>query len=193
MAVVAGLIMRAMSVYTATEAAKLCGVSLRTVQRKSAQLEAAGAWKDTSGQWHIPMAAMRTSGLTPGRPTGPDPTPRDTSVRQHDSSDSVTAIIARYRATEQNMAGQLAEWRRRAEVAEVQAAERQKIIEIQDRALRMLEEAAAASVIHRESPEPPPAPEPSPPTDSAAGRRPSWFRRRKRPQPVCDYGMVEKL
>ncbi len=179
MAVVAGLTMRAMSVYTATEAAKLCGVSLRTVQRKSAQLEAAGAWKDTSGQWQIPMAAMRTSGLVPGRPTGPDTAPstsRDKSGRQHDSSDKVTAIIAQYKVTEQYMAQQLSEWRRRAEVAEVQAAERQKIIDIQDRALRVLEEAAAAAA--PTPPTPPPAPEPSSP-DSVASRRPFWFRRRR--------------
>lgn len=169
-----------MSVYTATEAAKLCGVSLRTVQRKSAQLEAAGAWKDTSGQWHIPMAAMRTSGLVPGRPTGPDATPRDTSMRQHDSADSVAAIIARHKAAEQQMTADLAEWRRRAEVAEVQAAERQKIIEIQNRALRMLEDAQSTAP-HSPPPTPPAAPEPSP--DPAASRRPFWFRRRH-PQPA---------
>ena len=149
-----------MSVYTATEAATLCGVSLRTVQRKSAQLEAAGAWKDTSGQWHIPMAAMRTSGLVPGRPTGPDTTPRGISMRQHDTADSVTAIIARYKAAEQQLTTDVAEWRRRAEVAEVQAAERQKIIDIQDRALRMLENAPPPApvqppLIHGESAQPP--------------------------------------
>ncbi len=171
-----------MSVYNAVEAAKLCGVSLRTVQRKSAQLEAAGAWKDSSGQWQIPMAAMRTSGLVPGRPTGPDPVPRDTAIRQRDSADSVTAVIARYKAIEQQMVADLAEWRRRAEVAEAQAAERQKTIEIQDRAMRMLENgqqqpATSTPVMQAASPEPPPDPEQPP----AVARRRSWFRRRSQP------------
>ena len=51
-----------MSVYTASQAASVCGVSLRTIQRKMAQLETAGAWKDAAGQWHIPLAAMREAG-----------------------------------------------------------------------------------------------------------------------------------
>jgi len=77
-------------------------------------------------------------------------------MRQHDTADSVTAIIARYKTAEQQLTADVAEWRRRAEVAEVQAAERQKIIDIQDRALRMLENApppapAQLPVIHRES------------------------------------------
>jgi len=102
-------------------------------------------------------------------------------MRQHDSADSVAAIIARYKAAEQQMTTDLAEWRRRAEVAEVQAAERQKIIEIQDRALRMLEDAPppAPSSSHLT----PAAPEPSPPAAPATDRRPFWFRRR-RPQLV---------
>jgi len=102
-------------------------------------------------------------------------------MRQRDSADSVTAVIARYKAIEQQMVADLAEWRRRAEVAEAQAAERQKTIEIQDRAMRMLENGqqpatSSTPVMQPASPEPPPEPPP-------AVRRPSWFRRR-RPQPV---------
>ncbi|MDM1998711.1 hypothetical protein PP336_25420 [Mycobacteroides abscessus] len=114
-------------------------MSLRTVQRRSAQLEAAGAWKDAAGQWQIPLAAMRSTGLVPGHPTAPDIAPRDKSMRQHDTGDTATAIVTRYRAIEEQLTRELAEWRRRAEVAEAQAAERERIIETQRMALRMLE------------------------------------------------------
>lgn len=83
-----------MSVYTASQAASVCGVSLRTIQRKMAQLETAGAWKDAAGQWHIPLAAMREAGLTPGRPSAPYMAPV-TSLRQRDNDADAVASLRR--------------------------------------------------------------------------------------------------
>src|SRR5271166_5025642 len=51
----------AMSVYSAVQTATVCQVSLRTVQRKMPQLEAAGAWKDegASGTFHSSRCGRR--------------------------------------------------------------------------------------------------------------------------------------
>ena len=82
-----------MSVYTAAQAASVCGVSLRTIQRKMTQLETAGAWKDAAGQWHIPVAAMQEAGLTPGRPSAPDADPRPSVIPlRHDDSSEMVAL-----------------------------------------------------------------------------------------------------
>lgn len=116
-----------MTVYTAAQAATVCQVSLRTVQRKTLQLEAAGAWKDATGQWRIPVDAMRAVGLSPGRPAAPDKA-GDKPLRQPATTpDTVSQLRA-----------EVAQWRRRAEIAEAQAAERERIIETQQMALRML-------------------------------------------------------
>lgn len=136
----------AMSVYSAVQTATVCQVSLRTVQRKMPQLEAAGAWKDAAGQWHIPLVAMRSAGLSPGRPSPPD-SDYDMSLRQRDTdSDTVSQLRA-----------ELAEWRRRAEVAEAQAAERERIIKAQQMALQMLDAAPqpAAALESLAAPHPP--------------------------------------
>jgi hypothetical protein len=76
-----------MSTYSATEAAELCQVSVRTVQRKLPLLEQAGAYRDSAGQWHITVAALRQAGLTPGRPAAPDKA-ADNPVRQPDAGDT---------------------------------------------------------------------------------------------------------
>jgi hypothetical protein len=124
-----------MSMYTASEAASVCGVSLRTVQRKIPLLEAAGAYKDGAGAWRIPVAAMRAAGLSPGRLAPPD-AGGDTVVRQRDSDVHTLSLLRE----------QVSELRRRAEVAEALAAERERVlferdrvIEVQSRALLMLE------------------------------------------------------
>lgn len=122
-----------MTVYTAAQAAIVSQVSLRTVQRKIVQLEAAGAWKDASGQWRIPVEAMQAVGLSPGRPAPPDKR-GDNLLRQPANSDMLSQLRA-----------EVAAWRRRAEVAEAQAAERERVIEIQQMALRMLDAAPVPS------------------------------------------------
>lgn len=122
------LIMPGMGTYTAVEAATVCQVSTRTIQRKIDQLAQAGAWKDAAGNWHIPIAALASVGLSPGRPAAPDTT-LDMSLRQRDSD---ADILSQLRA-------EAAEWRRRAEVAETQATERERVIATQAQALKMLD------------------------------------------------------
>lgn len=126
-----------MTVYTAAQAATVCGVSVRTVQRKFRQLEAGGAWKDAAGQWHIPVEAMRSAGLSPGRPTLPD-SGGDMSLRQRDNVADTVSQVSGPQVVEE-LRAEVAEWRRRAEVAEAQAAERERVIETQRMALKMLE------------------------------------------------------
>lgn len=125
-----------MSSYSLGQAATVCQVSARTIQRKLGGLEQAGAWKDAAGHWHIPVVAMAAVGLSPGRPAAPDTTgdmTPDMSLRQRDSVyDSDDDTVAQLRA-------EVAEWRRRAEVAEVHATERERVIEAQAVTLKMLE------------------------------------------------------
>lgn len=201
-----GRIIVAMTVYTAAQAANVCQVSLRTVQRRIPQLEAAGAWKDTEGKWRIPVEAMSAAGLCPGRPAAPEKSLRQ-SLRQHDSRNpdshdnsydntdtpssaatptaSTTTTtppstpIARVVAAEEvrRLEAEVAGWRRRAEVAEVQAAERTRMIETQAIALRALEAAVTQLQLTTT-----PHPATSTPDPATTPRRRSWFRRR--PQPV---------
>jgi predicted DNA-binding transcriptional regulator YafY len=62
-------------VFSVSEAAKACRVDRKTITRKMDQLETAGAYKDDSGYWQIPVASLEEVGLRPGRPT---PAPADT-------------------------------------------------------------------------------------------------------------------
>lgn len=119
-----------MSVYTASQAASVCGVSVRTIQRRSSQLEAAGAWKDAAGQWHIPLAAMREAGLVPGRPSAPDAAP-DMALRQRDT-------VAQLRR-------EIEELKLRAAAAETLATARQEHINDLKTSLLVLEQRQSAS------------------------------------------------
>ncbi|MCH9729470.1 MAG: hypothetical protein K0U84_07310, partial [Actinomycetia bacterium] len=176
------------------------------VQRRIPQREAAGAWTDTEGKWRIPVEALAAAGLCPGRPAAPEKSLRQ-SLRQHDSryvdshdnsydnmdtpSSAATPIASTTTTTlpstptarvvaeaeVRRLEAEVADWRRRAEVAEVQAAERTRIIETQAIALRALEAAVTqlqlTTTPHQATSTPDPATTP---------RRRSWFRRR--PQPV---------
>lgn len=146
-----------MAVYSIDQVAAVCQVSTRTVQRRLPQLEAAGAWKGADGKWRVPIEAMAAAGLKPGQPARPDAVVGQ-PLRHHDMShdksyDSEVEVLRVKAEAEQ----QIAEWRRRAEVAEALAAERERIINTQAMALRMLEAAPAQ----------PPAAEPTEPATPA--------------------------
>lgn len=104
------------------EAAKACGVSVSTLRRKRTDLEAHGAAQTATG-WHIPITALIALGLmervTP--PPAPD-TPHDGVTGE------LEALRAKLAAAEQ-----------RAAIAEAVAAERERMIQTQAMALRMLE------------------------------------------------------
>lgn len=148
----------AMSVYNQHQAAAVCGVSVRTLQRRLPALEAAGAWKDASGQWHITLDALRAAGMAPGRPAGPPATHTtadDTPRRQHDA----TGALTRQQAELDQANREIAEWRRRAELAEALAAERARTIDAQALALRALTTHHPTQPTPAQTP-PPPAPTP---------------------------------
>lgn len=123
-------------------AAKACGVSVATVRRRRTDLEERGAVATPTG-WRIPIAALVGSGLmspttaplqeppvlpTVQPPVGAGDSPSDTLREELD------VLRSRLVAAEQ-----------RAAVAEAVAAERERLIETQARALRMLEVPAAVT------------------------------------------------
>jgi hypothetical protein len=121
------------------EAAKACGVSVSTLRRKRTDLEAHGAAQTASG-WHIPVTALIALGLME-RVTAPpsSDTPSDTLTGEVDA-----------------LRSQLAAAEQRAAVAEAIAAERERIIQTQAMALRMLEatKAPAPAVPGADAPAP---------------------------------------
>jgi len=126
---------RAMTtIVTAPQAARICGVTIRTIQRHRDALEAAGAWKDHRGRWQIPVTALTAAGLRPGN--------TDTvTATVSDMTDDTTTVSPTSVADMLALQAQLADLRRRAEVAEARAAGLQAVVETQARALRQLEAA----------------------------------------------------
>ncbi|MGV1004422.1 MAG: hypothetical protein ACOYEV_06550 [Candidatus Nanopelagicales bacterium] len=59
--------------FTITEAAAACAVSRKTITRKLADLAAGGAAKDDDGIWRIPVEALLSVGLHPGRSVAEEP------------------------------------------------------------------------------------------------------------------------
>ncbi len=99
--------------FTVSQAADLCQVSRKSVTRRMSALQDHGAVKDSLGQWVIPVEALLAVGLRPGRPSGPtqgEPVPPpDVGHVSHPEPVTPTAIVA-----------EMAEYRRRAEVAEAE-------------------------------------------------------------------------
>jgi len=93
---------------TITEAADAAGKS-RSIGRLLDAGRLDGAEKDDAGTWRIPVDSLIAVGLTLHAPTPPDATP----TPETPPADTLDALRA-----------ELADWRRRAEVAEAIAAER---------------------------------------------------------------------
>lgn len=115
------------------EAAKVCGVSVSTLRRKRPELAAHGAAQTATG-WRIPVTALISLGLM-GR----------TSDAHHEARHD-TPTTATTRVVDDVLTGELdalraklAEAEQRAAVAEAVAAERERVIQTQAMALRMLE------------------------------------------------------
>lgn len=106
------------------EAAAACGVSVSTIRRKRGELKELGA-AETARGWQIPVTALIALGLM--ERTTPPPS-ADTPP------DALTGELEALRA-------KLADAERRAAVAEAVAAERERVIQTQAMALRMLESA----------------------------------------------------
>jgi hypothetical protein len=119
------------------EAAKACGVSVSTLRRKRPELEAYGATQTAKG-WRIPVTALIALGwmdrTTGGRHDGQHDTPMTPTMTP--PVDALTAELDALRTA-------LADAERRAAVAEAVAAERERMIQTQAMALRMLEASKA--------------------------------------------------
>jgi hypothetical protein len=115
------------------EAAKACGVSVSTLRRKRPELAANGAAQTANG-WRIPVTALIALGLM-------DRTTDARHESQHDSpmTPTTTAPVDALTAQLDALRTALADAERRAAVAEAVAAERERTIQTQAMALRMLE------------------------------------------------------
>jgi hypothetical protein len=169
------------------EAAKACGVSVSTLRRKRPELAAHGAAQTANG-WHIPVTALIALGLM-GRTTAAHhegrhdtPVPPTMTPTSTAPSDALTGELDALRA-------KLADAEQRAAVAEAVAAERERIIQTQAMALRMLEASQSPAPGREEtrgdvdSPnrsEPATAPTPVPDTVQKSGSAPLRLWRRLR-------------
>ena len=148
------------------EAAKACGVSVSTLRRKRPELAAYGAAQTATG-WRIPVTALIALGLmsnTTDAPTEP-PSPRyapDTLDALQARLDAQQAELDSVRERRDALRSQLAAAEQRAAVAEAIAAERERVIQTQAMALRMLE-----------APKTPATPMPPAPTEPAESPSPA--------------------
>jgi hypothetical protein len=156
------------------EAAKACGVSVSTLRRKRPELEAHGAAQTAKG-WRIPITALIALGLmdrtTGSRHDGQHDTPMTPTMAP--PSETLTAQLDALRTA-------LADAERRAAVAEAIAAERERMIQTQAMALRMLEASKTpAAPLPTASSEPAQSPVniPQQPDPLDVPKRPWWRRR----------------
>lgn len=148
-----------------TEAAAAAGVSRRTISRRIEAGDVPGAEKDDDGKWLIPPEGLIVAGYELTAPESePDQAePEPAPVEPEPASPAPDEIAA--------LTAELADWRRRAEVAEAVAAERAAALEDVRTTLAMAQRMLTAG----ESPAPTPAPEPSAPAERKPGRLARWF------------------
>lgn len=116
------------AVFTMREAANVAGISVSTLRRRRADLIAGGAVIESSG-WQVPITALIAAGLIPGEgepPARPE-TGRSERTRPDPSRESG---IRHFEEQVRELEQQVAEWRRRAEIAEARAEERGRSLEI---------------------------------------------------------------
>jgi hypothetical protein len=162
------------------EAAKACGVSVSTLRRKRPELAALGAAQTATG-WRIPITALIALGLmdrtTGGRHDGQHDTPMTPTTTA--PVDALTAPVDALTAQLDALRTALADAERRA-VAEAVAAERERMIQTQAMALRMLEASkppATPTPTITTQPAESPSPAPSKEDPQDAPKRPWWRRR----------------
>lgn len=155
------------------EAAKACGVSVSTLRRKRPELAAHGAAQTATG-WRIPVTALIALGLM-DRTT-------DAHHESRHGSPAIPAMTATTTGAGDALTGELdalrirlAEAEQRAAVAEAISAERERIIQTQAMALRMLEgtKAPAPAVPGAAAPAPTEGTATAPPAPDTTKDRPS--------------------
>lgn len=58
--------------FTAGDAARACGVARTTISRAAAAGRIAGAERDESGAWVLPLSGLLAAGFNPGKPSPPE-------------------------------------------------------------------------------------------------------------------------
>lgn len=159
------------------EAAKACGVSVSTLRRKRSELEANGAAQTAKG-WRIPVTTLIALGLmdrtTDTRHDGGYDGRHETPMTP--TKPVADALIAQLDA----LRAALAAAEQRAAVAEAIADERERMIQTQAMALRMLEASKSPAPTRDDTP-PMNNPSPATTTESQADatdapKRPWWRR-----------------
>lgn len=167
--------------YNAHQAAHICGIHVRTIQRRAEELIDAGAWKDESGEWRIPLQVLRDIGMAPGRPLGGDA--RTSTGKTQVDDGGMPGRQGDYRDERvRELEEQVHVWQRRAEVAEALAAERREHLETAKQALRALTASPSTPV----APSAAPSVALSPPAPAAPRRSFSRLFRRSPKPPAAE-------
>lgn len=159
------------AVFTMKEAAAVAGVSVSTLRRRRSDLEAAGATIEPGG-WQVPVTALIATGLMKGEGSRPAPAVPESVTASTHSGEDISRLLERLRELE----SEVQEWRRRAEVAEARAEERERALdslrvanEAERMALRMLtSQAPPAAAAPMPAPQEPAAAEPAPQPETPA-------------------------
>lgn len=178
------------AVFTMREAAEVAGISVSTLRRRRSELMAAGAVIEASG-WQVPITALIAAGLVPGEGDYP-PRTQSPAIAGAESSahpaPEQEAAVQQLQGQVRELTEQVAEWRRRAEVAEARAEERGQSLEslrmaneTERMALRMLTGATsppAESSAFATASKHPAGPQPESPQRKAPPERRGGFLRR---------------
>lgn len=122
---------------TLSEAAAACGTHRNTIRRRLDHDQFPNAFREHGdGVWRVPVGDLLAAGLTLHRPSPPDQEYGGT----FDPVGSSVPELDRLRSEN-------SELRRRAEVAEAQAHERERALDIAERALRALEPGEGTGVL----------------------------------------------
>lgn len=144
--------------WSVAQAAKRAGVARSTIQRYLANGKMPGAYRDENGVWSIGVEDLLGAGFRVDAPTPPEQAAEGAPHRQAQAPAVDQAEHARRIA---ELEAELAEARRRADVAEAVARERSEQIGDLRRTIAALEAG-------RSDRTPPPPPAPAPPVPSPA-------------------------
>lgn len=121
---------------TIKEAAEATQTHRRTITRRLEAGKLPNAYKDDSGEWRIPVTDLEASGLRLYAPAGPNELPQAMPYGTPQGIASSEVVAEAGELSE--LKAELSEWRRRAEVAEAVARERELALEDARLALRAL-------------------------------------------------------
>lgn len=115
------------AVFTMKEAASVAGVSVSTLRRRREDLIGAGADISPDG-WRVPMTALVACGLIAGEGPQREQQHGRPQVQPQEAPETL-AQLEELTAQVRDLEREVAEWRRRAEVAEARAEERGRALD----------------------------------------------------------------